>query len=42
MAQDNQDCETRIELKLPEACVSTCGFHFLCAKPQKGPYWEKK
>ncbi len=41
MAQDHIDCETRIALKLPEACVATCSFHALCAKPQKGPYWSK-
>lgn len=41
MAQDHIDCETRIALKLPEACVKTCNFHALCAKPQKGPYWPK-
>lgn len=42
MAQDHMDCETRIALKLPEVCVSTCSFHALCAKPQKGPFWRKK
>ena len=42
MAQDHMDCETRIGLKLPEACVSDCSFHSLCAKPQKGPYWREK
>lgn len=39
MAQDHLDCETRLALKLPEACVKTCTFHSLCGKPQKGPYW---
>ena len=42
MAQDNMDCETRIELKLPEACVATCKFNALCGKAQKGPYWPAK
>lgn len=37
MAQDHIDCETRIALKLPDACVSTCRFAALCAKPQKLP-----
>ncbi|MBI5631135.1 MAG: PilZ domain-containing protein [Elusimicrobia bacterium] len=39
MAQDHGDCDMRIALRLPEACVSSCHFHDLCAKPQKGPYW---
>src|SRR5579885_3053205 len=30
MAQDHMDCETRLSLKLPEACVSECRFHALC------------
>lgn len=42
MAQDHLDCETRIALKLPEACVKTCSFHALCGKPQKAPYWPKE
>ncbi|MDE2038776.1 MAG: PilZ domain-containing protein [Elusimicrobia bacterium] len=37
MAQDNGDCEMRIALKLPEACVPGCRFAALCAKPQKLP-----
>lgn len=43
MAQDHMDCETRIGLRLPEACVPTCTFHWLCAKPQKTPHsnWKK-
>lgn len=41
LAHDNMDCDTRVALKLPEACVSTCKFNALCAKPQKGPYWPK-
>jgi len=35
MAQDHLDCETRIGLNLPEACVPNCRFRALCAKPQK-------
>ncbi len=41
MAQHHLDCETRLSLKLPEACVSDCTFHSLCAKPQKAPHWTK-
>lgn len=41
MAQDHIDCEIRIALRLPEACVPTCAFHHLCAKPQKYPFWKK-
>ncbi|MHB2025843.1 MAG: PilZ domain-containing protein [Elusimicrobiota bacterium] len=41
MAQDNQDCDIRTALRLPEICVRTCRFHNLCAKAQKGPYWKK-
>lgn len=41
MAQDHIDCEIRIALRLPEACVPTCSFHDLCAKPQKYPFWKK-
>jgi hypothetical protein len=37
MAQDHMDCETRIALKLPDACVPDCRFAALCAKPQKMP-----
>ena len=37
MAQDHYDCETRIGLKLPDACVPNCHFAALCAKPQKLP-----
>ncbi|MBI5623237.1 MAG: PilZ domain-containing protein [Elusimicrobia bacterium] len=41
MANDNLDCETRISLSLPDACVPDCTFHFLCVKPQKVPqYWK--
>jgi len=40
LAHDNMDCDIRIALKLPEACVPTCKFNALCAKPQKGPYWR--
>lgn len=41
MAQHHLDCETRLSLKLPEACVPDCTFHRLCAKPQKAPHWTK-
>lgn len=41
MADDNADCETRVALRLPEACVPDCRFHSLCAKPVKAPYWKK-
>ncbi len=41
MALDNQDCDIRIALKLPEVCVRDCRFHHLCAKPQKAAYWKK-
>lgn len=41
MADDNSDCETRLALRLPEACVPDCRFHALCAKPVKAPYWKK-
>ncbi|OGR70746.1 MAG: hypothetical protein A2X40_10445 [Elusimicrobia bacterium GWC2_65_9] len=42
MADDNADCETRVALRLPEACVPDCGFHFLCAKKIKSPHWPAK
>jgi hypothetical protein len=41
MADDNADCETRVALRLPEACVPDCKFHTLCAKPVKAPHWKK-
>ncbi len=42
MAQDHIDCETRIALNLPDACVPTCAFNALCMKPQKIPqYWKE-
>ena len=41
MADDNADCETRVSLRLPEACVPDCKFHMLCAKPIKAPHWKK-
>ena len=41
MADDNADCETRVALRLPEACVPECKFHTLCAKPVKSPHWKK-
>jgi|CXWL01.1.fsa_nt_gi hypothetical protein len=41
MANDNADCETRVALRLPEACVQDCSFHTLCAKAAKAPHWTK-
>ncbi|MBI3550428.1 MAG: PilZ domain-containing protein [Elusimicrobia bacterium] len=41
-AEDHMDCETRIALSLPEACVPTCRYNALCQKPQKAPHWPKK
>jgi hypothetical protein len=35
MANDYIDCDTRIALKLPDACAETCKAHILCNKPQK-------
>jgi len=35
MAEDFNDCDTRILLKLPEVCVATCKAHHLCNKIQK-------
>lgn len=37
MAQDHIDCDTRISLKLPDACIPECRFTALCNKPQKLP-----
>lgn len=42
MANENADCETRISLRLPEACVQDCTFNTLCAKAAKAPHWTKK
>lgn len=42
MAADNTDCETRLALSLPEACVKECQFHHLCHKPQKAPHWRSR
>lgn len=42
MADDDADCNTRLSLGLPEACVRTCGFHHLCTKPQKAPHWPPR
>ena len=42
MAEDDSDCETRIGLGLPEACVPTCSFHHLCTKTQKSPHWPPR
>ncbi len=35
MADDFNDCDTRILLKLPEPCVHTCKCHKICNKIQK-------
>jgi hypothetical protein len=37
MAQDHIDCDMRIALNLPEACMPECRFAALCGKPQKLP-----
>ena len=42
MAVDNLDCETRVSLSLPEACVPNCRFHLLCHKAQKAPHWPPR
>lgn len=42
MADDNADCETRVALRLPEACTRDCKFHMLCAKPVKAAHHWKK
>jgi len=42
MAHDNVDCNTRVGLGLPEACVPDCSFHLLCTKAQKSPHWPPK
>lgn len=42
MAHDDVDCNTRVELSLPEACVPDCSFHLLCTKHQKAPHWPPK
>lgn len=42
MADDDTDCQTRISLGLPEACVPSCSFHPLCSKPQKAPHWPPR
>ena len=41
MAQDHIDCDMRIALKLPEACMAECRFAALCGKPQKLPNFAK-
>jgi c-di-GMP-binding flagellar brake protein YcgR len=41
MADDNADCETRLALRLPDACVPDCRFHSLCAKVAKASHWKK-
>ncbi len=35
MADDFNDCDTRILLKLPEVCVANCKCHKICNKIQK-------
>ena len=40
MAVANLDCDTRLSLGLPEACVRTCRFHHLCHKSEKAHYWS--
>lgn len=35
MADDFNDCDTRILLRLPEVCVPTCRAHRICNKIQK-------
>lgn len=42
MAEDDKDCQMRIALGLPEACVPNCRFHLLCSKPQKAPHWPPR
>lgn len=42
MAVDNLDCETRLSLALPEACVRACRFNSLCHKAQKAPHWPPR
>lgn len=42
LALDFNDCETRISLGLPEACVPTCCYHTLCSKPQKTLHWPPR
>jgi hypothetical protein len=42
LALDFNDCETRISLGLPEACVPDCCYNVLCSKPQKAPHWPPK
>ena len=37
LSDDYNDCETRIALRLPEACVQECTCHAFCSKPQKTP-----
>lgn len=42
MADDDADCNTRISLGLPEACVPGCAFTPLCTKTQKTPHRSHK
>lgn len=41
MALDYTDCDIRISLKLPDACIETCKAHTLCNKPQKNEEYFK-
>jgi hypothetical protein len=40
MADDFNDCDTRILLKLPEVCVQTCKSRDVCNKIQKNPVFS--
>ena len=43
MADDFNDCDTRILLKLPEVCVPNCKCHKICNKIQKDDgFFEEK
>ena len=41
MADDHADCETRVALRLPDACGPDCDFHKLFAKPGKSSHGKK-
>lgn len=41
MALDYSDCDIRISLKLPDACIENCKAHILCNKPQKNEEYFK-
>ncbi|MFA6091689.1 MAG: PilZ domain-containing protein [Elusimicrobiota bacterium] len=42
MAEDDADCQTRIELGLPDACEPHCMFHRMCSKSQKAQHWPPR